>query len=410
MSRAYLLFETEEYGTLSLRSNLSIGNMEILSKLTDSEADAREFTVQAVSMFIHLPELSLEEIRSWSDDLLLAVATAWTEEKPEWTITKEPSFETFKKGFVVYAQALFRNIVEAISRIGQPAFDAFDEFVISTRQSLSAMMQPMLQGIQASLSQFTEPILDSFRNNFSAIVQSMRLDIQVGTFFPNLPDFSELRRQHKKIEETLVVLDECGYGFMHRQWSLNEIAEFFGVDKIDPRVRQASITNRLLGLIRSDDFAAALEEHFQNSSVLKPRWRIVERSLAAHCRRDYALSIPTLLTQVEGVFTDALILKNMAERRDGKLYIKNPDGTLKLDRNDRPIVLYGLGQKVQNSRFRGDDLLNDLVDFFTDRLIPERNNIMHGSHLNYDKAKLSVQLLLNVYFMAAEFAGFESEG
>ena len=92
-----------------------------------------------------------------------------------------------------------------------------------------------------------------------------------------------------------------------------------------------------------------------------------------------------------------------------KACAKGPDGNVKFNKKGEPVQLHGLGQKVQSSRFREDEILYDLVGFFADRLVAERNDIMHGDNLDYGRAKLSVQLMLNIYVLAAEFAEFESE-
>src|SRR5690606_8578329 len=119
------------------------------------------------------------------------------------------------------------------------------------------------------------------------------------------------------------------------------------------------------------------------------------------------VAIPTLLAQVEGMFTDALILKQLVVRVNGKLCARDSSGNPKLDKNGKPVQLHGLGQKVNNSDLRNEYLLEGLADFFTAYLVSERNEIMHGSSISYNRAKLSIQLVLNVYLLAAEFADFE---
>jgi len=388
-----------------------------LSELQESDADPREFTAQAVSRFVYLPDLDLEEIRLWDDDLLTNVATAWANQKErhEWPLPDNlPPFNAFKNGYVAYSNSIYRDMREAIAQAYAPVFKGVAEtvgkqFADAVRQQLADFNRQVFQSIQSSVNLLAESVLGSLRENLANIVQSFKLEVQVGRFFENLPDFSELLKQYEKIDKAATALDEGGYRFMRYQWSLNEIAQFVGIDQIDPRVRNAAITNRLLSLTRSDEFVVEMERCFYDSSVLQPRWSIIEQALIAHQSRSYALSIPTLLAQVEGIFTDALILKNMAVRMNGKLCAKDQHGKLKLGKDGKPVQSRGLGQKVQNSKFRNDDILRDLVEFFADSLVSERNNILHGNHLTYDKAKLSVQLVLSVYFLAAEFAEFESE-
>jgi hypothetical protein len=407
--RFKVLIETKEYGTLYLRSSLTGGDLMHLSDLQESDIDPREFTAQAVSRFVYLPDIDLEEIRSWDDSLLVNVATTWANQKKgtEWPLQDDlPPFDAFKHGYVAYSNSVYRDMRETIAQAYAPVFKGVAE---TFGKQFADLNRQALKSIQSGVNLLAESVLGSFRENFAHIVQSFKLEVQVGKFFENLPDLSELLQQHEKIAKAATALDEGGYRFMRYQWSLNEIARFVGIDQIDPRVRNAAITNRLLSLTRSDEFAVEMEGCFHDSSVLQPRWGIIEQALIAHRNRSYALSIPTLLAQAEGIFTDALILKDMVVRVNGKLYAKDRHGKPKLGKDGKPVQLRGLGQKVQNSKFRNDDILRDLVEFFADSLVSERNDILHGNHLAYDKAKLSVQLILSVYFLAAELTEFESE-
>ncbi|MCX9077474.1 MAG: hypothetical protein OIN84_05795, partial [Candidatus Methanoperedens sp.] len=171
----------------------------------------------------------------------------------------------------------------------------------------------------------------------------------------------------------------------------------------------AIITGKLLNTTRQAEFAEILRECFETSAILRRRWKIIKQALVAHKNRNYVLSIPTLLAQVEGIFTDALVLKGIAVRVNGRLCEKDIKGKPKLDKNNNPIPIHDLKQKVLKSNLQNEKILQALGQFFTSYLVDERNAILHGSHLTYGTAKLSVQLLLNIYLMAIEFVIFESE-
>lgn len=409
-----IVVETEQYGALYLRPSLVVRDSLYLSRLNETGVAPREFTVQAVSRLVYFPEIGVQEVRSWDDGLLARVASTWAATKPrsEWLLSEElPPFEAFRQGHTVYADTIGRQMADSLRDIYAPAFkqslEALDAWTDALNRQLADTNRLILASVRSGVGLVAEAALGSVLENLSSIVASVTLDIDVGRLFPSLPGLSDLWPRREGLQRAAGALDEGGYRFMRGQWLLSEIAQFVGIDQVTPRVRHAAITNRLLGLTRSDDFTARSNSYFSTSGVLRRRWRIVKQAYAAHRKREYALSIPALLAQVEGMFTDALILKNMAIRQDNKLYARDSDGNLKLGRKGKPVRLHGLGQKVQNSRFREDDILRDLVGFFTSTLIPERNDIMHGSTTDYGRAKLSVQLVLSTYLLAAEFAEFE---
>src|SRR5690606_17109414 len=193
--------------------------------------------------------------------------------------------------------------------------------------------------------------------------------------------------------------DEGGYRFLLHYWTLADINEFVGIDRVDTKIRNAIVTRKLLHFTRQADFAEMLRECFETSTVLRRRWKIIEQALVAHKNRNYVLSIPTLLAQVEGIFTDALVLKGTAVRVNGRLCEKDTTGKPKLDKHNNPIPIHDLKQKVLKSNLQNEKILQALGQFYTSYLVDERNAILHGSHLTYGTAKLSVQLLLNIYLL-----------
>ena len=98
----------------------------------------------------------------------------------------------------------------------------------------------------------------------------------------------------------------------------------------------------------------------------------------------------------------------MVIQEKGKLYAKDNNGNLKLNKYNNPIQLQGLGQKIQNSNLQNEMLLQTLAEFIVSSLVPERNSILHGSYIGYGKPKLSLQLILVVYMLVSEFSDLES--
>ncbi len=122
------------------------------------------------------------------------------------------------------------------------------------------------------------------------------------------------------------------------------------------------------------------------------RWRVVEAALEAHQRREYLLSVPAMLPQVEGAIVDAMVLKGLTVKKNGKLYLRNDEGKSK-----QPIMFRNA---VDNAQLEEDPALEGTSSFLADSLVQRRNDILHGRDPRYGKAKLSVQSLLVLMILA----------
>jgi len=410
---ALIEIETEEYGIMLLRSSLITRSVSELGNPNDW--NPREFTVKLLSDVIYAPPLHVDVIRSWDDSVIEKVARAWLIEKSgeKWALLEDlPFFEAFQHGYEEYIKGFYHDMQVAIAKAYAPVFQSINEVIQPQLANFSLQINQSMQTIRNSVNLMVESVVGNLQANINRIADSVRIEIpkiQVGGFFENLPDFTELAKRLETYGKAAHVLDEGGYRFLLHYWTLADISEFVGIDRVDTKIRNAVVTNKLLHITRQAEFTQMLRDCFQNSSILRRRWKVVEQALIAHQNRNYALSIPTLLAQVEGMFTDALVLKGMVIRVKGELYAKDGTGKPKLDKKGKPIQLHGLGQKVQNSDLQSEDILKGLAEFFVSYLVPERNSIMHGSYVTYDSAKLSLQLVLNVYLLAAEFVDFESE-
>lgn len=420
--QSYISIETEQYGTLLLRPYLVLRDLEYFQALKENESP-RNFAVRLVYRNIIEPEFSIEEIESWDDDLLAFVTHTWANQRSDpWVISGDLSpFEALVQAFENYLTNFYAEIYKGISQIYIPSIPLQGVFegvqtqlqqINSLMQGVHQQMNHFLQGIQQSLSLLADTALDSLWQNTVKIAANpieFNLNLDIGRFFDNLPDFTVIAERLVAYGKAADALEEGGFSFLLRYWTLGDIARFVEIGSISPRVRSAVTTNRLLALTRSDEFINELEQLFNESTILRRRWKVLEQAIIAHKDRQYILSIPVLLAQVEGIFSDALVLKNLVVRVNGQLCAKDITGMPRLDRRGRPIQLHGLGQKVQNSDLQNEDILQGLAEFFVDYLVPERNGILHGNLTNYARAKLSVQLLLNVYLLAIEFNYYENE-
>jgi hypothetical protein len=395
--------KTEEYGSLQLRPDLTVGDIEYLSKL-EGQVTPREFTIEVVHRILRSPVLGIDEIRGWEDSLLQTVAFDWAGRRqwPVWELSEElPPFSAFQSGFQTYIDSLTQRVQESLTK----AFAPVTQQMRTSIEQVVGVLTGAFQNLQLTLASALQPI----QTSLAQFAVSYQLTIPVSGIFEALPDPWEISNRLAELERTATALDDSGYGFMLSYWMWSDVARFSNIGHVDARVRHAATTNRLFSLTCSDEFRRELLENFRDSSILKRRQDVVDSALVAHCERRYMLSIPVLLAQLEGMFTDALIVKGTVVRKDKKLYAKDKLGNLKLNRKGKPIELRGLGEAIQHADIGDEEDLYTLAKFITDYLIPERNAIMHGRAVSYDRAKLSVQLLLTIYVLSLEFAWLEPE-
>ena len=246
---------------------------------------------------------------------------------------------------------------------------------------------PNMNLISETIEKITTPILPALEE-FSSLGDSLyRVNTHINNYIAAV------------LERDASILDSEGYLFRD-SWSSEDLYQLLGIHLVDSRVRRAVLTNKLLAITRSNDFALDLKNKFQDSLILIHRWNIIENALEAHANRGYLLSIPALLAQLEGILADTLVMKGLVYIKNGKVFAKGNEGR-------RPIELkgmYHLADKVKKSELQNDQDLQLFANLLTYSLSGERNRILHGRNVDYGKAKLSVSLLIYISGLAAEIS------
>lgn len=391
-----------------MRSILGMDDFEKFGNVAG--IDPRDFTAQFLAEVAQVPELDSADLLGMGDTALQQIAHSWIAETGgvfQRFLSESSAFDAIHQGYMAEFSALLDGAGTILSEVYAPVFPALEgPFKNLTDMRSLAGIDDLLASNRDLLNAMADSVVGGLGSNF---VDMLTDGHHTGAFFENLPDILELhRRAEEELEQVISVLHGAGYSLLNH-WLLSSLFRLVGIDQVDNRVRSAVVTNRLLGITRRQGFFDEIRLRFSESSVLSRRWRVIEQALIAHRNRHYAISIPTLLAQIEGIFTDALVLKGTVKQDNGKLYARDPSGALKLNKNGDPIELHGLRLKVKHSDLQDEPLLHDLARFFTDYLVKGRNDILHGRIVDYDKAKLSVQLLLYTHLLAVEFADYERE-
>lgn len=261
-----------------------------------------------------------------------------------------------------------------------------------------------VDGLQSAISQITSSAQIAQASVAAAFATSLP-KFPVGTIFPNLPDLTNLTPRFEKARRAYTALEEGGFSFTEHLWNWSFILSFADAGT---KVTGAAVTNRMLAHTRKEAFRQELKRTIEGSTVLRRRWKFVESALAAHIRREYHVAIPLFLAHLEGMIGDALIIKGSVRVDGHKLIERLPDGSDKLDKNNKPVAIPGLDRLVKISPFAKHAALELASDLILNSVAKDRNSILHGRSTTYDKPKFSAQLVLMIYAFAAEIAAFEA--
>lgn len=145
-----------------------------------------------------------------------------------------------------------------------------------------------------------------------------------------------------------------------------------------------------------EETIAQLKDFWNKNPIYKPRMKVLGRALDAHLAKDYVVSIPLFLMQMDGIIIDIYPgLKTMAARKNQIAATKPaPDTSTKMI----PVFQEIMGETVISdvvchemfqTWFPGDPL--------TRNTYPNRHQILHGGDLSYaDEPYSSLRCLLIV--------------
>lgn len=277
-----------------------------------------------------------------------------------------------------------------------PQTNRFFSKIFETINAVDRAVSPVVRGLVEGL----RPVTD-----FLASAGSF-LD-KLPNFAPALEElFEAVRRFEEAVEAGDATLEAAEYGFADHLWDRMYVASFAHVDA---RVRDAVVTRKLAAATRADDFGDELRERFEGSAAMSRRWRVVEAAFEAHQRGEYLLSIPAMLPQVEGAIVDAMVLKDLTVKKNGKLYLRGEDGAPRLNKKGKPLPEIALSTAVRNAQLEEHPTLEGTSSFVADSLIQKRNAVMHGRDPRYGRAKLSVQALLILALLAQAVGEMEAD-
>jgi len=131
-----------------------------------------------------------------------------------------------------------------------------------------------------------------------------------------------------------------------------------------------------------------LIKDLNQNKIFAPRMHILSKALKAHLNSDYELSIPIILSQIDGIFIEKH--KDLEGKISFTSTCKECGTTLK---SKAHLTANNISRHILNKE-------NEYLPFFLEHIIDTfenlRNEILHGKKLDYPNKDLSTKLILTL--------------
>ena len=285
-----------------------------------------------------------------------------------------------------------RDAMEA-GRLARTAVEAIKRMAAIANPSLIAT----IANIQKNFTQISE-VGNALRTVTEEFRGAQWARFAATGLFAQLPDLTELKRHWKAVERGQDAIAKAGFKV---SFGLIDVTFAASLSQDDQRRQSISVNRQFFEMTRQNDFWEVLEERLSATPEGVRRLPIIKEAHEAHVARKYWVAIPTLIAQLEGLFTDGLLLEKAIQKV----------GRDRLINSTTRKNITGLGQKVTFVMPEGFDLIKEflvvqVVNTGDDKsFIKTRNDILHGGNTSYRKPKFSAQLLFAILVIATELEG-----
>ncbi|MDD5368550.1 MAG: hypothetical protein PHQ40_05660 [Anaerolineaceae bacterium] len=216
-------------------------------------------------------------------------------------------------------------------------------------------------------------------------------------FIPELPDLGYLDQYRKGAKLPSKERVVKGKAFEEAFDATLNLYLLNGVKNVDLYSRDR-IEPDLISKTRSPGSETTILQPFVLSQAIRPRYPNLRDALTAHQQGKFALAIPALLSLLEGILTDILVLRNLISRKGEKVF------DLATGRE-----LNGLHQKLKyiSGQFSTSPTGSMLVEFMKEWLGPTRNAVMHGSPTAEYSPEISTWLIVIIHYLGWQIVVFE---
>ncbi|MCD4686196.1 MAG: hypothetical protein K8S97_09690 [Anaerolineae bacterium] len=378
LKRSRIELHSAETGKIELLKPLKFFPV---AELLTQDLKGREFVEKLISIQLITPKLTPDVIQTWPDEFLKKAILVWSDEVgfEDTSLIGPIPFDKFRDQTAIFIRETSSKLVDTFVGPMQDIVQDFVQQVLAAQTVLAEAFENLSNAVRDAF----KPVVDHINDEFSRMG---------GPFFESLPVVTEIAESIERAASGAETITLGGYSFVLHDLTVRYVASFSDYLHVPSRVRGAVVTNKLLAVTRSSSFIEDMRVIFTTSPLLRRRWHIVQLAWKAHFRREYALAIPALFAQIEGVFGDLLIIRGRGVRRGGEMFIRT--------KKDRWAKVSGLQNLVEYSKLKREPLFIEAIDFMLNQLIPDRNAILHGGNTKYGRAKLSVQLVFLLFFLS----------
>lgn len=156
------------------------------------------------------------------------------------------------------------------------------------------------------------------------------------------------------------------------------------------------ISQAILGYYHKNDFEKlkGTVATWQKNPLFSPRMHIFNAALKAHCDGSYALSVPALLPQIEGILNEYVMVNKLAVKL-GK--INNVYAAVIGDPGEYSLSSWAIAStllyQLQTNTFTFTDFEIEFKKSLNSRKAT-RHTVLHGIALNYDKPIHSLKVFV----------------
>jgi len=201
---------------------------------------------------------------------------------------------------------------------------------------------------------------------------------QVNLNLPKIPYIKEMDEAFKEIAEFMKYKNEKTYKDFELNWlSFLPVGTAKEIYEMHKEGRDEELWDMFKKTFGQKETIESLIAQFEESDIFKPRMQIIKDALNAHLEGKYTLSIPVLLTQVEGILWD------IANIKEGISFSK---------KNSRTSSM----KSVLTNTSLKNYLFPNFIDYYTKKIYQEnsRHGIMHGRSISYDSQEDSIKTIL----------------
>ena len=395
ISRGPVVIRSKVYGTLKLRGYLSINDILNISKSVVKNLDDKEFTIAVLSAQMLAENENAISFVARNDKNIIFIARKWGEKvfSNDLDGQKIKTYSDFKNISSKHVDDFNKKMTASVKGLGESVAQT-----MKIQQQMAGLVGAATKKIAFDMQLATNGITSMLANTIKAFDVARVIQSALIPSLPNLDIFFDIiAKNTKETNQILSLLEDSEY-----ELAVDILQERYSQEllKINVPQRKAIVTKKLVQITASYEFNKDLEKLFEDSH-LRSRWPALKQALLAHQSRQYYLSIPVFLAQAEGMFTDLLVLKKIAYKKEKAIYAL-AGGFPKRNKRGKLVRLDTLNQKTIHAKghFEEDKFIEITVDAIVSRFVEVRNGVFHGKINNYGTAANSTKALLLVFTLA----------